>query len=431
MIATRTTLAIHGGKPVRLKPFPPHPIIGEEEKRAVLEVLESGRLSTFVAAPGEHFLGGGRIREFERRFADYHGVRYAVAFNSATAALHAAIVAVGVEPGEEVIVPAMTFTSTATCALMHNAIPVFADVENETFGLDPRSVERRITPLTKAVIVVHLFGHAANLDDIAGIARRNGLRLIEDCAQAPGARYNGRLVGTIGDCGIFSFTENKNITTGEGGMLITGDAGMARVAQMIRNHGEMILEGQAARTYHSTLLGWNYRMTEMEAALGIVQLGRMEQLNQKRIELASYLTERLTEKLGRTSGIQPPVVQSSSKHVYYAYAIKYDEAQTGVPRDWFVKALKAEGIPLSAGYVRPLYFSPLYHDRRPFAFRHYTGNAQYDQGLCPTAEWLYEKALMLTGVVRPPATFADMDDIAAAFEKVTDQRSTLVAQVHA
>ncbi|HKS96084.1 MAG TPA: DegT/DnrJ/EryC1/StrS family aminotransferase [Terriglobia bacterium] len=431
MIVTRTTLAIRGGKPIRSNPFPPHPIIGEEEKRAVLEVLETGRLSTFVAAPGEHFLGGARIREFEERFAGYHGVRYAVAFNSATAALHAAVVAVGVEPGDEVIVPALTFTSTATCALMHNAIPVFADVDREVFALDPESVERSISPLTKAIIAVHLFGHPANLDAIGDIARRKALRLIEDCAQAPGARYQDRLVGTFGHCGVFSFTENKNITTGEGGMLITDDSGIAQVAQMVRNHGETILEGQTTRTYHSTLLGWNYRMTEMEAALGIVQFGKMEPLNQKRIELANYLTERLTEKLGRTSGIQPPAVQDGSKHVYYAYALKYDEAPTGVPRDSFVAALNGEGIPFGGGYVRPLYLSPLYHDRKPFAFRHYSGNARYDKGRCPSAEWLYEKGLMLTGVVRPPATFADMDDIAAGFEKVTDQRSALAARAHA
>jgi perosamine synthetase len=431
MIATRTALAIHGGKPIRPKPFPPHPIIGEEEKQVVLDVLESGRLSTFLAAPGEYFLGGERIREFERRFAAYHGVQHAVAFNSATAALHAAVVAVGVEPGEEVIVPAMTFTSTATCALMHNAIPVFADVDHEIFGLDPASVERAISPLTKAMIAVHLFGHPANLDKMVDIARLKGLRLIEDCAQAPGASYKGRLVGTLGDCGVFSFTENKNITTGEGGMLITDDAGIAQVAQRVRNHGEMILEGQTVRTYTSTLLGWNYRMTEMEAALGIVQFGRMEELNQKRIDLAGHLTQRLTERLGRSSGIQPPTVPSGSKHVYYAYAVKYDEGQMGVPRDSFVAALNREGIPFGGGYVRPLYLSPLYHKQRPFAFRHYKGNARYDKGLCPTAEWLYEKSLMLTGVVRPPATFADMDDIAAAFEKVTDQRSSLLARTHA
>lgn len=415
-------LALLGGTPVRSKPFPPYPIIGKEEKQAVLEVLDSGKLSTFLAVPGEYFLGGKKIKEFERRFAEYHGVKYAVAFNSATAALHAAVVAVGVQPGEEVIVPPYTFTSTATCVLMHNAIPVFADVDDEIYGLDPKAVAHAITPLTRALIPVHLFGHPANMDGLMALAREHNLKVIEDSAQAPGAKYKGRLVGTIGDCGIFSFTENKNITTGEGGMLITNDADIAEIARMVRNHGEVILEGQAVRTYTSTMLGWNYRMTEMEAALGIVQFGRMDELNQARIDLANYLAE----KLKSIDGLLTPVVYPGCKHVYYVYALKYDEERVGIPRDLFVKALNAEGIPFGAGYVRPLYLSPLYHDKKPFAFKHYKGNATYDKGLCPTAERLHERELILTPIVRPPATFADMEDAVIAIHKIIERRTELV-----
>lgn len=420
-------LALFQGPKTRQRPFPPHPMIGEEEKRAVMEVLESARLSTFLAVPGEYFLGGKKIKEFEKRFAEYHGVRYAVAFNSATAALHAAVVAVGVEPGQEVIVPPYTFTSTATSVLMHNAIPVFADIDDQVFGLDPRAVERAITPLTRAITVVHLFGHPADLQPILDLARKHNLKVIEDCAQAPGAKYQNRLVGTMGDCGIFSFTENKNITTGEGGMLITNDPGIAEVARMVRNHGEMILDGQTARTYSSTMLGWNYRLTEMEAALGIVQFGRMDDLNERRIELANYLTE----KLRPIEGLTPPVVYPGARHVYYVYALKYDEEKVQVPRNVFVEALNAEGIPFGAGYVRPLYLSPLYHDKRPFAYKHYQGTATYDKGLCPTAERLHEKDLITTQVARPPATLADMDDIVAAMEKIVDQRAALAHGVHA
>jgi len=414
-------LALFGGTPVRSKPFPPHPIIGDEEKRAVLEILDSGRLSTFIAAPGEHFLGGKKIKEFERKWADHHGVKYAVSFNSATSALHAAVVAAGVQPGEEVIVPPYTFTSTATCALMHNAIPVFADVDEEVYGLDPTAVEQAITPLTRALIPVHLFGHPANLDEIMELAHKHNLKVIEDCAQAPGARYKGQLVGTIGDCGVFSFTETKNVTTGEGGMLITNDEAIAEAARLIRNHGETTLEGQTARTYSSTMLGWCYRMTEIDAALGIVQLGRMDKLNQVRIDLANYLTD----KLQGIEGIYPPVVQSGCKHVYYVYALKYKEEAVGLPRDVFVEALNAEGIPVGAGYVRPLYLTPLYHDKKPFAFKHYTGNASYEKGLCATAEKLYERELFLIPIVRPPATYEDMDDVITAVSKILDHRSEL------
>ncbi|MHB8540301.1 MAG: DegT/DnrJ/EryC1/StrS family aminotransferase [Candidatus Acidiferrales bacterium] len=414
-------LALLGGNPVRSKPFPSHPVIGDAEKRAVLDVLDSGKLSTFIAASGEYFNGGRKIKEFEKQFAEYHGAEYAVAFNSATAALHAAVVAVGVPAGTEVVVPPYTFTSTATCALMHNAIPVFADIDDMDFGLDYASVERAITPLTRAIIVAHLFGNPANLNAIMDVARRHNLPVIEDCAQAPGAKYEKALVGTFGDCGIFSFTESKTITTGEGGMLITNRGDIAETARMVRNHGEMIVEGQQERTYSAAMLGWNYRMTEIEAALGIVQFGRLEQLNQHRIDLAGYLSEQISG----ADGLRIPTVSPRARHVYYVYPLKYDEARTEIPRDLFVKALNAEGIPFSAGYVRPLYLSPLYQDRRHFAFMHYAGDASYGKGLCPTAERLFEKELMLTGVVRFPATYHDMDDIADAIQKVAEHKEAL------
>jgi dTDP-4-amino-4,6-dideoxygalactose transaminase len=414
-------LALLGGNPVRSKPFPRHPVIGTAEKKAVLDVLDSGELSTFIAVPGEYFNGGRKIKEFEQQFAEYHGVRHAVAFNSATAALHAAVVAVNVPAGAEVIVPPYTFTSTATCALMHNAIPVFADVDEDVFGLDAAAVERAITPLTRAIILVHLFGHPANMNGILDVARRHDVPVIEDCAQAPGAKYEDRLVGTFGDCGIFSFTESKTITTGEGGMLITNSEEIAAMARMVRNHGEMIVEGQKERTYSSSMLGWNYRMTEMEAALGVVQFGKLEQLNQHRIDLANYLSSRLTG----ADGLETPATLPRATHVYYVYPLKYDEESVEIPRDLFVKALNAEGIPFGAGYVRPLYLAPLYQERRHFAFEHYAGHASYGAGLCLTAERLHEKELMLTGVVRFPATREDMDDIADAVQKVMEQREAL------
>ena len=414
----KNKLALFGGPKTRTQPFPPHPIIGEEEKQAVLAVLESGHISTFIAAPGQFFLGGEKIKQFEREFAAYHGVKYAVAFNSATAALHAAVVAVGVQPGEEVIVPPYTFTSTATCALMHNAIPVFADIQEDIYCLDPEAVERAIGPLTSAIIPVHLFGHSADMDPLMDVAQKHNLKVIEDCAQAPGASYKGRFVGTIGDCGIFSFTESKTIMTGEGGTLITNNPGIAEVAQMVRNHGEVILESQTERTYTSTILGWNYRMTEMEAALGIVQLKRLNDLNAQRMALADYLSERI-QKL---PGLSPPTVYPDCRHVYYTYPFRYDEAAAGLPRSEFARALKAEGIPVGVGYVRPLYLNPIYHENRPAAFRLYDGNARYDKGICPVAEAMHERELLLLGVVRPPATFADMDDIIAAMTKILENR---------
>ncbi len=411
-------LALFGGTPVRTRPFPPHPILGDEEKRAVLDVLNEGHLSTFIAAPGQFFLGGEKVRQFEREFAAYHSVKYAVAFNSATAALHAAVVAVGVQPGEEVIVPPYTFTSTATCALMHNAIPVFADIEDETCCLDANTVEANISALTRAMIPVHLFGHPAKMNALLAVARRHRLKVIEDCAQAPGARYHGQLVGTMGDCGVFSFTENKNITTGEGGMLITNDPQIANLGQMVRNHGEMILETQKERTYHSAFLGWNYRMTEMEAALGSVQLRKLDRLNEQRNELAGYLSERLRP----LPGLAPVGTQPGCTHAFYIFAFKYDAVAAGLARADFARGVAAEGVSLGVGYVRPLYLTPIYHENRAAAFQFYRGKARYERGTCPVAERMHERDLLLLGIVRPPCTTADMDDVVAAMVKVLEHR---------
>jgi dTDP-4-amino-4,6-dideoxygalactose transaminase len=418
---TQSRLAVFGGPKIRELPFPPYPIIGEEERRAVLDVLDEGRLSTFIASPGEHFLGGRRIREFERAFAEYHGARFAVAFNSATAALHAAVVGVGVQGGEEVIVPPYTFTSTATCALMAGAIPVFADVEAETFCLDPDAVEAAVSPLSRAMIPVHLFGHPAPMDRLVQVARRHSLKVVEDCAQAPGAVYHGKKVGTRGDCAVFSFQETKNLMTGEGGMLITDDSTIAEIAQLIRNHGEAVISGSAARTYRSEILGYNYRMTEFEAALGLVQLRHVGEQNRERQRLAG----RLTAALDGIPGLRPPVVRPGCEHVFYVYPLLYDDEIWGVPRDTFARALQAEGIPVGAGYVRPLYWSPLYQERKAWAFQHYRGSAAYKHGLCPVTEELHLKKMLVIPVVRPPAQDRDMEEIAAAIKKVWEHRGEL------
>jgi perosamine synthetase len=415
-------LALLGGPKTRMASFPPYPVIGEAERDAVIEVLDEGRLSTFIASPGEHFLGGRRIRQFEEEFADFHQVRFAVAFNSATAALHAAVVACGVQPGHEVIVPPYTFTSTATCALMHGAIPVFADVEAETFCLDPKSVVGVVSPLSQAVIPVHLFGQAAPMEELLEVARNHKLRVIEDCAQAPGATYKGQKVGTFGDCGIFSFQETKNLMTGEGGMLITNDPNIAEIAQLVRNHGEAALPPGEARTYKAEILGWNYRMTEFEAAIGRIQLRQLTTQNGVRQRLAAYLTRALSD----IPGLRVPSIRPECEHVYYVYPLLYDEKTWGIPRARFVDVVTAEGIPMSGGYVKPLYLSPLYQEQRAWAFRGYHGAANYKEGTCPVAEQLHSQNVLILAIVRPPATERDMDDIARAILKVWAHRKDLL-----
>lgn len=416
-------LALFGGKKVREMPFPPHPMIGEDEKKAVMEVLESGKLSTFIAQPGENFLGGVKIKQFENELTTYFGTKYAVAFNSATSALHAAVVACGVKAGDEVLVPPYSFTSTATCALMNSSIPVFVDIKPDIFCMDPSKIEQSITPRTKAIIPVHLFGHPADLNEIIAIAKKHDLKVIEDCAQAPGATYKGNLAGTIGDCGIFSFQESKTVMTGEGGMLITNSDEIADIARMVRNHGEIVLETQKQRTYRSDILGWGYRMTELEAALGVVQFRKLDELNQKRIELATHLSKKLAD----VNGLIPPVVYPDARHVYYLVPFKYDESLIGIPREQFVKALVAEGIPCAAGYVRPMYLNPIYHENKPFIYDYFGEEISYDKGICPVTERLYEKDLVTFAVCRAPATREDMDDIVRAITKILDNKEELQA----
>jgi len=413
-------LAIHNGPKVRTKPFPKHPIIGEEEKNEIMQVLNSGNISTFIASPGENFLGGKKIKEFEEKFSNKIGTKYGVAFNSATSALHAAIVAVGVNAGEEVIVPPYTFTSTATSSLMHNAIPVFCDVKNDIYCLDPKKLENVLSPLTKAIIPVHLFGHACDMDEIMNFARKNNLKVIEDCAQSPDGKYKDKTLGTIGDCGIFSFQESKNIMTGEGGMLLTNDDEIANIARMVRNHGEMVLPALKERTYKSEFLGWGYRMTELEAALGVAQVSKLDYFNNERIKLATHLSG----EINRIDGLRH-IKYDFVKHVYYQFGFSYDENKIGIPRNLFCDALRAEGIPCSPGYVKPLYLNPLYLEKRAFAYRHYTGNVKYEKGICPVAELLYEKEVIIIQVCRPPATIEDMEDIVHAIHKIIENKKEL------
>jgi len=414
-------LAINGGPKTRIRHFPKHPIIGNEEKEKVMEVLDSGNISTFRTAPGEHFLGGKKIREFEEKFANKIGTDYAISFNSASSALHAAVVSIGVNPGEEVIVPPTSFTSTATCALMHNAIPVFCDIKRDTYCLDPKQLEQIISPLTKAIIPVHLFGHSCDMDEIVNFAKKNDLKIIEDCAQAPGGQYKNKNLGTIGDCGIFSFQESKNIMTGEGGMLITDNKEIAEIARMVRNHGEVVSPLLKERTYRTEFLGWGYRMTELEAAIGIAQVSKLDNLNEERIKLANFLAVEIN-KIDGFSHVKYDYV----KHVYWMFGFTYDEEKIGIPRNLFCDALEAEGIPCFKGYVEPLYLNPLYLEKRAFAFQHYTGNVKYEKGICPTAELLYEKELINTLICRPPATIEDMKDVFNAIYKILENKNELL-----
>ena len=419
-------LALLGGEPVRKKPFPSWPLIGEEEVNAVIEVLKSGHLSTFAAPPSEFFLGGKKIREFEANFAAYHGTKHAVAVNSGTAALHVALAAAGIGPGDEVVTTPYSFTSSASSILMHNAIPTFADVHLKTFNIEPSEIRKAITPRTTAILVVHLLGNPAEMDEIIEIAEEHKLTVIEDCAQSLGAKYKNKLVGTIGHIGTFSFQETKNIATGEGGMVITNDDELAERCRLFRNHGEMASSKE--RSYLSSVLGWNYRMTEVEAAIGNEQLKKLDKFNETRIKNAKYLNS----KLCKIDGIGVPLERENTKHVYHIYGLFYDGKVIGIKRKDFVDALKAEGIPCYIGYPHPLYKNLIFTEKKaygkvqcPFSCNHYAGNVDYTKVSCQNAEKLCNEHAVWIPVIRPPCTEDDMDEIVRAIEKIIANKDQL------
>jgi perosamine synthetase len=419
-------LAIKGGTPIRTKLFPAYNTIGEAEKTAVLRVLESGNLSQFLGAWHKDFFGGPNVQKFEYDWAKVFGSKYAISVNSNTSGLFAAIGACGIKAGDEVIVSPYTMSASALAPIIYGAVPVFADVDDLNYGLSPESIEKCITPRTKAIIVVHLFGNPAKMDEIMSIARKYDLKVIEDCAQAPMALYKGKPVGTIGDIGIFSLNYHKHIHTGEGGILTTNNEQIAERIYLIRNHGENIVEPKGVQDVFNTH-GFNFRMTEIEAAIGIEQLKKLPTLLQVRLENAEFFSNELRN----INGITSPFIELDNKHVFYLHALKFDKHIIGIDRNSFVEAVKAE-IPsailredtplIGSGYVRPLYLQPLYQQRAThcsFNCEKYRGHVNYDKGICPVAEKLHYEELITHEYIRPGMNKEDMMDVINAIEKVS------------
>ncbi|WP_440956963.1 DegT/DnrJ/EryC1/StrS family aminotransferase [Methanosarcina sp. Mfa9] len=309
------------------------PQLGGEELEAVSAVLYSGMLAQ-----------GPKVEEFEEAFAGYLGCEHAVAVNSGTAALHCALLAHGIGQGDEVITTPFSFVASGNSILYTGAKPVFADIETETYTLDPEKIQEKISPKTKAIMPVHLYGHPAEMKAILELAEDHGLAVIEDACQAHGAEYRGKKVGSFGT-GTFSFYPTKNMTTGEGGMLTTSEREVAEKAKLIRAHGSKI------RYLHETL-GYNLRMTDIAAAIGIVQLGKLENFNSRRRKNAEFLSG----KLAGLAGVRTPAVKEGCTHVFHQYTVTVKE------RDLLADFLGKEGIGTGVHYPRTIPDQPLYEN---------------------------------------------------------------------
>ena len=436
---TKKELAINGGTPFRAKDrkWLDNFTTGEEEKNAVMKVFDSGYLSLFE---GSHtpdypfsFEGGPFVQKFEQEWADYYGVKHAISMNSATSGLYAAIGALGIGYGDEVIVSPYTMTACALAPLIYGAIPVFADVELDTGCLDPKSIQSKISKNTKAIIVVHQFGIPANMDEIMAIANKYDIKVIEDCAQAHGCLYKGQMVGTIGDIGVFSLNVNKTIQTGEGAVCVTKNDDLAYRLKLIRNHGEAVV-GPAGYDNITNIAGYNYRMTEILAAIASEQLKKLNTLNDARIEMVTYLTDKLKEFDFLKPLISRPNClncscqkEKSCKPTFYVFPIRFLPEFCNVKRGEFIDALNAEGFMFYQGYVKPLYLQPIYQKRHLFkkgypftAPENQNLRMEYELGTSPNAEQLHFNEMIINEHIRLPNTMKDVEDIYNAIVKIVN-----------
>jgi dTDP-4-amino-4,6-dideoxygalactose transaminase len=415
-------LALFGGTPLRRDGFPSWPIYDQQEERALLEVLHSGRWwsgtqayhdANSVEVPSE-------VAAFETAFAAYCGATYGLACSTGTAALEIALKAAGIGPGDEVIVPPYTFLATASAPLLLGAIPVFCDIEADTLNLDPGRIEEAITPHTRAIIPVHFAGLAADMQRIMAIARAHNLFVLEDAAHAHGATSNGGHLGTLGDAGTFSFQASKNMTAGEGGLILTDDPHLAEMCNSYIWAGRKL----GFEWYEHFRLGWNYRLTEFQAAILSQQLTRLPQ------QLATRMSNgvRLNELLQGIPGIKPLTIPSwVTKHAFHLYILRLDPSSFGVSREEFLAALQAEGIPCSGGYAHPLYRNLMFVENQfhangaPLSPREAHIDFTRYAELCPCAEqacretvWIEHRVLLAS----PQA----VEDVARAIHKIYECR---------
>jgi len=412
MAAANGKLAIHGGEPVHTGAWPTWPVHDAREREGLLAVLESGK-----------WWYGERVAEFEEAFAAFQDARFGISCVNGTAALELALIGAGIGAGMEVIVPPYTFVGTATAVLRANAVPVFVDIEADSLNIDASQIEAAITDKTAAIMPVHFGGLPADMDRINAIARAHGLRVIEDSAHGWGSKWNGKGCGALGDAGGFSFQQSKNITSAEGGIVLTDDEGLADTIRSLSNCGR----GKDKPWYEHYITGGNYRITEFQAAILLAQLSRLGDQTAHRMRSAAILNEGLAD----IEGLH--VVREDARATprsYHLYAMRLVAEEFGASREQFIQALRAEGVPAGGGYPHPLYRNPLFQRKGtgpafcPVSCPYYGREMDYTQVECPNAEaacrqvvWLGQSVLL--------GSPADMNDIVAAVRKVRDHAGEL------
>lgn len=404
-------LAIDGGTPVRATPLSAPPrAIGEPEQKELERVIAAGVMNRWS--------GGKLVDEFEAAFAEFYGTKMAVASTSGTSAIHLAVGALNPEPGDEIITAPITDLGSVIPILAQNAIPVFADVDLETFNLDPADVERRITPRTRAIVAVHLGGNPCNLDALNDIAHRHNLMLIEDCSQTYCASYKGVWTGRTGTFGCFSLQQSKHMTTGDGGITITDDVALGEIAMKFGAKGRPLYTPDGARHYHS--FGFNYNMTELQAAVALAQLRRLPEVTATRTRHG----ERLTEMLRGAPGLYPQRVLEGCHSTYWFYGLRLVEEEAGMSPSRFAECMKAEGVSCGVHYIgKPIFLYDSLRGKQVYGTSNFPWSLQdpahavrYEEGECPNAERVLSQ--MLTIPLDERYSDADVEDIAAATHKV-------------
>jgi dTDP-4-amino-4,6-dideoxygalactose transaminase len=408
MTADEDLPAAAGGKPAKTTPFGKAKRYGGEELAQLREAIDQQTL---------FYAQGKKVKALEAEFAKTLGVKHAIACNSCTTAIHAALIATGVSPGDEVIVTPVTDMGSIVPILWQNAIPVFADLDPHTYNIAPDSVTRCITPRTRAILAVHLAGNSSDLKALKDIADARHITLIEDAAQSWGCTYDGKPLGTIGRVGCFSFNEFKHISTGDGGMVITDDDALAKRLRLATDKCFDRAPGLTSQQRHATFLANNYRMTELQGAVGLAQLAKLPSIVQRRRKWAT----RLHEALKDLPGIARPAITERCDPSWWFYMFRVIPEQLGgADADAFVKAMKAEGVPMGAHYIgAPIYEYPLFKNHS--AFDHGTPHAfasrTYERGQCPVAEEILETCVIFQ--ISEGYTDEDLEQTVHAFKRVT------------